>query len=127
MYYYLVCVEVILEQHEGFDEGYHIFNHYCETKKAPEFKAELRLCYPPAYCDHVNNRSWSRIQVNHFLASQNIPVAPQPPYSPDLSPCDFFLVPKLKNHLKGHHFGTLESIQTAVTDLLKAIPIPPVL
>ncbi|GFX00016.1 putative transposase [Trichonephila clavipes] len=38
-------------------------------------------------------------------------------------PCDFFLFPKLKNHLKGHHFGTLENIQTAVTDQLKAIPI----
>ncbi|GFX57260.1 putative transposase [Trichonephila clavipes] len=61
--------------------------------------------------------------VNRFLASKNIPVAPQPPYSPDLSPCDFFLFPKLKNPLKGHHFGTLENIQTAVTDQLKAIPI----
>ncbi|GFT37861.1 uncharacterized protein TNCV_4129111 [Trichonephila clavipes] len=61
--------------------------------------------------------------VNRFLASKNIPVAPQPPYSPDLSPCDFFLFPKLKIHLKGHHFGTLENIQTAVTDQLKAIPI----
>ncbi|GFT67918.1 uncharacterized protein TNCV_2286511 [Trichonephila clavipes] len=61
--------------------------------------------------------------VNRFLASKNIPVAPQPPYSPDLSPCDFFLFPKLKNHLKGHHFGTLENIQTAVTDQLKGIPI----
>ncbi|GFY26635.1 putative transposase [Trichonephila clavipes] len=46
-----------------------------------------------------------------------------PPYSPDLSPCDFFLFPKLKNHLKGHHFGTLENIQMAVIDQLKAIPI----
>ncbi|GFU54563.1 protein GVQW3 [Trichonephila clavipes] len=27
------------------------------------------------------------------------------------------------NHLKGHHFGTPENIQTAVTDQLKAIPI----
>ncbi|GFX03665.1 DDE_3 domain-containing protein [Trichonephila clavipes] len=46
-----------------------------------------------------------------------------PPYSSDLSPCDFLLFPKLKNHLKGHHFGTLENIQTAVTDQLKATPI----
>ncbi|GFS89484.1 protein GVQW3 [Trichonephila clavipes] len=53
------------------------------------------------------------LSVNRFLASKNIPVAPQPPYSPDLNPCDFFLFPKLKNHLKGHHFGTLENIQTA--------------
>ncbi|GFU68430.1 putative transposase [Trichonephila clavipes] len=27
------------------------------------------------------------------------------------------------NHLKGRHFGTLENIQTAVSDQLKAIPI----
>ncbi|GFU94841.1 putative transposase [Trichonephila clavipes] len=46
-----------------------------------------------------------------------------PPYSPDLSPCDFFLFPKLKNHLKRHHFGTLKFIQTAVIDHLEAIPI----
>ncbi|GFX84297.1 protein GVQW3 [Trichonephila clavipes] len=46
-----------------------------------------------------------------------------PPYLPDLSPCDFFLFPKLKNHLKGYHFGTLENIQTAVINQLKAIPI----
>ncbi|GFV66741.1 putative transposase [Trichonephila clavipes] len=34
-----------------------------------------------------------------------------------------FLFPKSKNHLNGHHFGTLENIQTAVTDQRKAIPI----
>ncbi|GFT95802.1 putative transposase [Trichonephila clavipes] len=72
---------------------------------------------------HDNAPCHAAISVNRFLASKNIPVAPQPPYSPDLSPCDFFFFPKLKNHLKGHHFGTLENIQTAVTDQLKAIPI----
>ncbi|GFT95871.1 putative transposase [Trichonephila clavipes] len=66
-----------------------------------------------------DERRW----LNRSLASKNIPVAPQPPYSPDLSPCDFFLFPKLKNHLKGHPFETLENIQTAVNDQLKAIPI----
>ncbi|GFW14654.1 putative transposase [Trichonephila clavipes] len=68
-------------------------------------------------------QSFVKGPVNRFLASKNIPVAPQPPYSPYLSPWDFFFFPKLKNHLKGHHFGTLENIQTAVTDQLKAIPI----
>ncbi|GFX26439.1 putative transposase [Trichonephila clavipes] len=63
------------------------------------------------------------LKVNRFLATKNIPVAPQPPYMTDLSPCDFFLFSKLKNHLKGHHFGTLENVQTAVTDQLKVISI----
>ncbi|GFT43423.1 putative transposase [Trichonephila clavipes] len=65
----------------------------------------------------------SSFDMNRFLVSKNIPDAPQPPYSTNLSPCDFFLFPKLKNHLKGRHFGTLENIQTAVTNQLKAIPI----
>ena len=44
------------------------------------------------------------------------------PYSTDLSPCDFFLFPRLKNHLKGRHFGTLDNIQKSVTDEMKGIP-----
>jgi len=44
------------------------------------------------------------------------------PYSPDLSPCDFFLFPRLKNHLKGRHFDTLDIIQKSVTGELKGIP-----
>ena len=37
-----------------------------------------------------------------------------PPFSPDLSPCDLFLFPKLKFHLKGRHFGTVDNIQKVV-------------
>jgi len=33
------------------------------------------------------------------------------------------LFPKLKFHLKGRHFGTVENIEKAVTDQLKAIPV----
>ena len=58
----------------------------------------------------------------NFWQKKNIPVVPQPPYSPDLSPCDFFLFPRLKNYLKGRHFGTLDNIQKSVTDELKGIP-----
>ena len=45
------------------------------------------------------------------------------PYSPDLSPYDFLLFPKLKNVLNGRHFGTLENIQKSVTEMLKTIPV----
>ena len=44
-----------------------------------------------------------------------------PPYSPDLAPCDFYLFPKLKLKLKGHHFGTIEHIQKVVTDELNTL------
>jgi hypothetical protein len=60
--------------------------------------------------------------VNEILTKKDIPVVPKPPYSPDLSPCDFFLFPKLKFHLKGGHFGTVENIQKVMTDQMRALP-----
>jgi len=56
-----------------------------------------------------------------FLAKKVISVFPQPPYLSDLSPCDFFLFPKLKFHLRGGHFGTVDNIQKVVTDQLRAL------
>ena len=44
-----------------------------------------------------------------------------PPYSPDLSPCDYFLFPKLKLPLKGHLFEDVQDIQGAVTLSLQTI------
>jgi len=42
--------------------------------------------------------------------------------SPDLSPPDYFLFPKVKLQLKGARFDTTEVIQKAVTDQLNKIP-----
>jgi len=44
-----------------------------------------------------------------------------PPYSPDLAPCDFWLFPKLKNALKGQRFADLSDIQCNVKTLLRGI------
>ena len=49
-------------------------------------------------------------------------MVPQPPYSPDLSPCDFVLFLRLKTHLKECHFGALDNIQKSVIDELKGVP-----
>ena len=48
---------------------------------------------------------------------------PQPPYSPDLAPCDFFLFPKLKKPMKGRRFATVEERKTVSLEELKAIAI----
>jgi len=45
----------------------------------------------------------------------------QPPYSPDLEPCDFFLFKKLKLAVKGHNFESTEDIQKAVTQVLNDV------
>jgi len=56
------------------------------------------------------NQSWvlhndnapahSSFLVRNFLAKNKMTVEPQPPYSPDVAPADFFLFPKLKSTLK---------------------------
>jgi len=65
---------------------------------------------------HYNAPYHMAVSINEFLAEKSIRVVPQPLYSPDLSPCDFFLFPRLKNHLKGRHIGTLDNIQKSVSD-----------
>jgi histone-lysine N-methyltransferase SETMAR len=45
------------------------------------------------------------------LAKNNIPIEPHPPYSPDLTPSDFWLFPMLKMGLRGRCFAMVEDIK----------------
>ncbi|UYV66066.1 hypothetical protein LAZ67_4000018 [Cordylochernes scorpioides] len=42
---------------------------------------------------HDNATSQTAFIITNFLARSNTSVIPHPPYSPDLAPCDFFLLP----------------------------------
>jgi len=42
-------------------------------------------------------------------------VLPHPPYSPDMSPPDFDLFPKLKINMCGVRFSTLEDLSASIT------------
>ena len=65
--------------------------------------------------EHGSSKGWSGVHLLHdnasshkcevvksFLASEKVKVLKHPPYSPDLSPCDFFLFPRLKKMLSGN-------------------------
>ena len=56
-----------------------------------------------------------------FSGKNETTVVPQPPYSPDLAPADFFLFPKLKSTLKGRRFNTFDKIQKNSTKELFTI------
>jgi len=58
-----------------------------------------------------NVPSHQALVTREFLAHNSIIALPQPPYSPDLAPCNFFLSLKMKLQLKGHHYDTVEEIQ----------------
>ena len=49
-----------------------------------------------------------------FLASEKVKVLNHPLYSPDLSPCDFFLFPRLKKMLSGNKYTSRISVGSAI-------------
>jgi hypothetical protein len=57
----------------------------------------------------------------NFWPPKNVTSLYLPPYSPDLSPPNYFLFPKLTTKLKGLHFADVAEIQEAVTDELKKV------
>ncbi|GBL81664.1 hypothetical protein AVEN_93450-1 [Araneus ventricosus] len=60
--------------------------------------------------------------VKRFLAQQWGTELSHPPNSPDLSPPDFLLFPKLKVALK-RRLTDIVQVQAAVTRELKAVPV----
>jgi hypothetical protein len=67
-------------------------------------------------------RQPTKLQVFvNFWPQKNVTTLYHPTYSPDLSPPDYFLFPKLKMKLKGPHIAYVAGIQEAVTDELKKV------
>ena len=44
---------------------------------------------------------------------------PQPAYSPDLAPSDYFLFPNLKKDIRGRHFQSNEEVVVAVKEWVR--------
>lgn len=60
-------------------------------------------------------------EVLQALTSWGWEILPHPPYSPDLSPCDFFLFPKVKEHCRGRRFQSEDEVNAAFKDGLKRV------
>ena len=60
--------------------------------------------------------------VKSFLASKKVKVLKNPPYSPDLSPCDFSLFPRFKKMLSGNKYASRSSFGSAIYQCLQWIP-----
>ena len=59
--------------------------------------------------------------VKSFLASEKGKALNHLPYSPDLSPCDFFLFPRLKKMLSGNKYTSRSSLGSAIYQCLQQI------
>ena len=67
------------------------------------------MAFPPGQCTsqllHPCQRLFDQVGIK---------TVPQPPYSPDLAPCDFCLFPKLR----GCRYETIEEMKEAVTKVI---------
>ena len=73
---------------------------------------------------HDNASSHKCEVFKSFLASEKVKVLnrPHPPYSADLSPCDFFLFSRLKKMLSGNKYTSRSSLGSAIYQCLQQIP-----
>ena len=63
---------------------------------------------------HDNSPAHKSATVQENLKESGLHVLDHAPYSPDLSPCDFWLFPRLKEMLAGHRFKSHCGIGNAI-------------
>jgi hypothetical protein len=81
-----------------------------------------RNTHSPKPIVHFDNATLHRsIATETFFEGCRFRHVPQPPYSHDISPCDFFLFGDLKAKLGGEEFETLEQLQERLEELLSQI------
>ena len=80
--------------------------YYQKRRPATGFK-HVRLL-------HDNAPAHTPAIVTAFLKKEKVTVLPHPTYSPDLAPCDFFLVPKLKAFLAGRKYQSRQALGSAI-------------
>jgi len=90
----------------------------------PEVIAELRKSNSNRriILHHDNASSHTARRTIEFLAENKIDLMDHPPYSPDLSPNDFFTFPRIKEKLRGQRFQSPEEAVEAYKTLVLTTP-----
>jgi len=70
---------------------------------------------------HDNARPHLGKAVTDLVSKYEWEVLSHAPYSPEMSPPDFNLFPKLKEPMRGHHFSSLEEVSAAVTRAIRGM------
>ena len=60
--------------------------------------------------------------VQDVLKEEKVVQLSHSPYSPDVSPCDFFLFPLLKKTLSGRRYESRSALGNAIYQCLRGIP-----
>jgi len=99
---------------------------YIETLK--RLRERIRKKRPTLFQDydwflhHDNAPAHRSFVVQRFLTKNAVSVLEHPAYSPDLAPSDFFAFDRLKDHIRGVRFESVEEIKLTAARVLKEIP-----
>ncbi len=91
-----------------------VFLQYMETTGKNKLKGLI--------LHHDNASSHTSKLTTSYLKEKKVDILPHPPYSPDLSPCDFYLFPKIKKELKNKKYYKVENLARAVQSVTSNIP-----
>ena len=72
---------------------------------------------------HYTAPAYWALTTQKKLAYLGFQCLDHPPYSPDLAPSDYHLLPGLKTQLKGHHFSSDAEVITAAETWLDGQPM----
>lgn len=98
---------------------------YCEVLK--RLREDIRRKRPSLWqnqnwvLQHDNAPAHNALRTRELLSRMGTTVAPHPPYSPDLAPCDFYLFPKMKSKLKGRRFNDIHTIKSESQRVLNSL------
>ncbi len=97
-------------------------SYYCHVLKTflKHFRQKRPEKFQGEWFLHQDNaRPHTSKETSAFMEANNIKLLGHPPYSPDLSPCDFWAFPQIKKELAGQRFQTEIEVKTAVQGVLK--------
>jgi hypothetical protein len=90
-------------------------------KKLAECRPKLRTTAAYLHVDDAKPGTY-KMSIEKIEELGFIPM-PQPPCSPDLAPCDFFLFGYPKQHLEGKHFTRGDQVIAPVREVFDKIPL----
>jgi transposase len=94
----------------------HILDPLAEWGRSPVGGSDRRL---HAHAD--NARPHTAKEVTEFLSGNGMKRGPDPPYSPDLTLCDFYFFGYIKDRLAGASFEELDQLFQAIDAIFQSI------
>ena len=99
-----------------------VYSNFLMKKLRPAIRKRRRSLFNAVPLILHDNASCHKSErVTSLLTSYEWDVLPHPPYSPDMSPPDFDLFPKLKEPLRGIRFDDLDELEAEVAKQVRLL------